>query len=39
VAELRAACLGAFDRVLARTRSIAGVSNTETSLLLSTFKL
>jgi DNA-binding Lrp family transcriptional regulator len=39
VAELRADSLEAFDRVLARTRSIAGVSNTETSLLLSTFKL
>ena len=39
VAELRADSLEAFDRVLARIRLIAGVSNTETSLLLSTFKL
>lgn len=39
VAELRADSLEAFDRVLARIRLIDGVSATETSLLLSTFKL
>jgi DNA-binding Lrp family transcriptional regulator len=38
VAELRADSLEAFDRVLARIRLIAGISQTETSLLLSTFK-
>ncbi|GGH46923.1 Lrp/AsnC family transcriptional regulator [Microbacterium album] len=35
VAELRAASLGDFDRVLGRIRSIDGVVNSETSLLLS----
>lgn len=35
VAELRAASLGEFDRVLGRIRSIEGVVNSETSLLLS----
>jgi len=38
VAELRADSLEAFDRVLARIRLIEGISQTETSLLLSTFK-
>lgn len=38
VAELRADSLEAFDRVLARIRLIDGISQTETSLLLSTFK-
>lgn len=39
VAELRADSLADFDRVLARVRLIEGISQTETSLLLSTFKL
>jgi DNA-binding Lrp family transcriptional regulator len=39
VAELRADSLEAFDRVLGRIRMIDGISNTETSLLLSTHKL
>jgi len=39
VAELRAESLEAFDRVLARIRLVEGISNTETSLLLSTHKL
>jgi DNA-binding Lrp family transcriptional regulator len=39
VAELRADSLSAFDRVLGRIRQIDGISNTETSLLLSTHKL
>ena len=39
VAELRADSLEAFDRVLGRIRQLEGVSRTETSLLLSTFKL
>ena len=39
VAELRADSLQAFDRVLGRIRLIEGISNTETSLLLSTHKL
>lgn len=38
VAELRAESLEAFDRVLGRIRLIEGISQTETSLLLSTFK-
>jgi DNA-binding Lrp family transcriptional regulator len=38
VAELRAESLESFDRVLARIRLIEGISQTETSLLLSTFK-
>jgi len=38
VAELRADSLEGFDRVLARIRRIEGISQTETSLLLSTFK-
>lgn len=38
VAELRADSLEAVDRVLGRIRLIAGISNTETSLLLSTHK-
>ena len=39
VAELRAASLASFDRVLARVSRTPGVTSTETSLLLSTFKL
>lgn len=39
VAELRAESLEAFDRVLARIRLVEGISSTETSLLLSTYKL
>jgi DNA-binding Lrp family transcriptional regulator len=39
VAELRADSLEEFDRVLARIRLVEGISQTETSLLLSTFKL
>ena len=39
VAELRAENLEAFDRVLGRIRLIPGISNSETSLLLSTHKL
>ena len=39
VAELRAANLEAFDRVLGRIRLIDGIASTETSLLLSTHKL
>lgn len=39
VAELRADTLEAFDRVLGRIRLIQGISNTETSLLLSTHKV
>jgi DNA-binding Lrp family transcriptional regulator len=38
VAELRADNLEAVDRVLGRIRTIDGISNTETSLLLSTHK-
>lgn len=38
VAELRADSLEAVDRVLGRIRLIDGISNTETSLLLSTHK-
>ena len=38
VAELRADSLEEFDRVLARIRLLEGISQTETSLLLSTFK-
>jgi DNA-binding Lrp family transcriptional regulator len=38
VAELRADSLEGFDRVLGRIRLIEGISQTETSLLLSTFK-
>ena len=39
VAELRADSLEAFDRVLGRIRQLEGISNTESSLLLSTHKL
>jgi DNA-binding Lrp family transcriptional regulator len=39
VADLRADSLEAFDRVLGRIRMIDGISNTETSLLLSTHKV
>ena len=38
VAELRTESLEAVDRVLGRIRQIDGISNTETSLLLSTHK-
>jgi len=38
VVELRADSLEAFDRVLGRIRLIDGISQSETSLLLSTFK-
>lgn len=39
MAELRAHTLEAFDKVLNAIRSIQGISNTETSILLSTHKL
>ena len=39
VAELRADNLEAFDRVLGRIRQVEGIASTETSLLLSTYKL
>lgn len=39
IAELRADTLEAFDRVLSRIRTVDGIANTETSLLLSTHKL
>jgi DNA-binding Lrp family transcriptional regulator len=39
VVELRADSLEAFDRVLGRIRLLEGISNTETSLLLSTHKV
>jgi DNA-binding Lrp family transcriptional regulator len=39
VAELRADSLSSFDEVLGRIRQLDGISSTETSLLLSTFKL
>ena len=39
VAELRADSLEAFDRALGNIRLIAGIGNTETSLLLSTHKV
>lgn len=39
VAELRADSLEAFDRVLGRIRQVDGIARTETSLLLSTYKL
>jgi len=39
LAEIRADSLEAFDKVLNELRSINGISNTETSLLLSTHKL
>jgi len=39
VAELRAESLEAFDRVLGRIRQVEGIASTETSLLLSTYKL
>jgi DNA-binding Lrp family transcriptional regulator len=39
VAELRADSLASFDQVLGRIRQLDGISSTETSLLLSTFKL
>lgn len=38
VAELRADTLEAFDRVLSAIRQIEGIANTETSILLSTYK-
>jgi len=39
LAELRADTLEAFDNVLTDIRSIPGISNSETSILLSTYKL
>lgn len=39
IAELRADTLEAFDRVLGAIRLIDGIANTETSILLSTYKL
>ena len=39
MAELRADTLEAFDQVLNAIRAIQGISNTETSILLSTHKL
>jgi len=39
VAELRADSLASFDQVLGRIRQLNGIASTETSLLLSTFKL
>lgn len=39
LAELRADTLEAFDRVLTAIRSIPGISSSETSILLSTYKL
>lgn len=39
MAELRADTLEAFDKVLNTVRAIKGISNTETSILLSTHKL
>lgn len=39
LAEIRTDSLEAFDKVLSTLRSIQGISNTETSLLLSTHKL
>jgi DNA-binding Lrp family transcriptional regulator len=38
VAELQSDSLEGFDRVLGRIRLIEGISQTETSLLLSTYK-
>jgi DNA-binding Lrp family transcriptional regulator len=38
VAELRAESLEAFDAALGRIRLIPGIANTETSILLSTYK-
>lgn len=39
VAELQADTLEAFDRLLGTVRLIAGIAHTETSILLSTYKL
>lgn len=39
VAELRADSLEGFERVLGRVRRVEGIVNTETSLLLSSYKL
>jgi DNA-binding Lrp family transcriptional regulator len=39
VAELRADTLESFDRVLARIRLVEGIAQSETSLLLTSFKL
>jgi len=38
IAELRADSLEGFDRALARIRLVEGISQSETNLLLSTFK-
>ncbi len=39
MAEVRVDTLEAFDKVLNTLRSIEGIANTETSILLSTHKL
>ncbi|MFD1710066.1 Lrp/AsnC family transcriptional regulator [Ottowia sp. GY511] len=39
IAELRTDTLESFDRVLHAIRKIQGIANTETSILLSTYKL
>jgi len=39
VAELRADSLEAFEKVLGAIRQTAGIANTETSILLATYKL
>jgi len=39
IAELRANSLEDFDKVLRRIRLVAGIANSETNLLLSTYKL
>lgn len=39
MAELRADSLEAFDKILNGIRSIEGISNTESSILLSTYKM
>jgi DNA-binding Lrp family transcriptional regulator len=39
VAQLRADSLEAFDRVLGRIRQVEGIASTETSLLLSSYKV
>jgi len=39
IAELRADTLEGFDQVLSRIRTVEGIAQTETSLLLSTHKL
>jgi DNA-binding Lrp family transcriptional regulator len=39
IAELRAAHLEEFDRVLGRIRQLEGITNTQTNLLLTTYKI